>query len=696
MARNDAAHGIPSTFETVHAPQLYQTPNLTLDTGRPSANPQDAAIQKILGDAVDVRYNDHSLGIYGSAPRTETSLPLSVQGRAVVIETKIFMNLLESNDPINGLMSVENTNCLKIFYSEENLIGGMVEETAEKGPANVLAIDTQVRERDMKRYGLDTRGNMNAFLPDNKEYERTQRNINAVIFAFQQYHAMLGWQELVTHSVNIIDALQRIKPKNIRGRSALEVLQERTEIRDDVLFGALTTNENALTDMMNLASRLQLNPLMEQDGTDPNRQYDTVVVPPGTIAKDKLLRAQGYYTMAGIPSGEGTASYTREIPNLFEEKSTHLRVIQHRPRINIAGAGGMRDGEVEMGDLSRNTAVCTYYPVPLKETVIDDRPNLVHEPDVVEREDNVGDDAENEGVQILYDAADVQITDFVRKTWKTIKISRNTLRQYKHVYDEVYNGRNPYMQYINDDGTLNERVMKQEGVGLCLVRPDMVLQMGGVLYIRNTAGGVGKQGFAFPFTAIENDVGVEEFLIKTRLYLGSAVAKPRNLLIYPDVVYEHKVSGYGSRIFTPENKRDSFEEEPAEGEDNSLVVAFYTEDIGMTNIFEDPVFFACTKQHVHEEQYKHLNEVFDHIVNQHHQDYAHVLDATLQRPVTLSLGTMRTKVNGEWKQTVTNNGCMKKVDHPDLCHKINGVSFSGPTTTLASMMSKIFIDNSGG
>lgn len=656
------------------AQNQYPIPNNGFNTrgNVDPTNPQREALTKLLGDAMDMRYNDFSLGMYGSAPRTETSLPLVVQGRATTIETKIFMSLLTNTDPIRNLMTLKNEDCLQIFFMDENLIGGVVEETSEKGPANVLAIDSRLRAEKMKRYGLDTRGNLNALLPkENQERERTQRNINALLYAFQQFHAYMGWEKIVSVATNIMDALQRLRPPNIY-KDTEEIMYERESIYKDVLFGALSTDPGALTKFMQLVSRLQLNPLYEATDGSKTPQYDYVIVPPGTLSKQSLLEAQGYHTIAGVPTPGGRASYTREIPDLMQDSETRLKVIQHQPRISISGPGGMRDGTLEMSDLSNRVGVCTYYPIP-----------------VVNESHEVNNGGNNVQTVNIARPAHIRITNFQQNTWQTIKITPQMLLAYKQYYGNNNGYSTPYDTFINDDGSLNNDQMENDNVCLCLVRPEMVVQMCGILYARTNGDSIGIQGFAYPFAAAKNDVGSEELKIKVRMYLGSAIKTPRNLLFFPDVLFEHKISGYKHKIFEPTNANDIFER--AQGrEANDLFLAFCEKDICMTTVFDDETFMACTSFNYYADQHERKDEIEQYIQTQHiEEEYKRPLDPALDKPLMMSYGTTQTMEANGWTTTISNNGRLKHVDNPETCSKLNGLSLADSMPQMSAMFKQI-------
>jgi len=299
--------------------------------------------------------------------RATTGLTEAIEGSASVIATTVAAGILESQDPIKAVLSVEVQSEEKVVITRKYIVGGAAEVTPERAPARAVSVKQDVREFFMARFGCDIEMDLNLFLRPEEAKEDLDLKMNAQTIQLDNKLIELGYEAVMNDATDVVDAIMRSNPayaaldqqmsrRAFGGRlsdddAAFKVLLAADRVYCTQVFGALAKNAYAVPNLLaavKFASAYMLGSI----------ENPVIILPHGPNLKPYTKKEYLNYSVAGIP-GASRKPIDMKIDRAFVDEVSGAKIMVHYPRPQYQS--GSARPTVGSGGLSRETTVHTYY-----------------------------------------------------------------------------------------------------------------------------------------------------------------------------------------------------------------------------------------------------------------------------------------------------------------------------------------------
>ena len=164
-----------------------------------------ASVQKILGIPPRFTPQQASTSTCAKDQRTPTtSLPYQIGGTARVVSQKVGTWLASFQDPIRAILGTGIHKEQSIIIRRKYVVGSAATITPERAPARTVAIQEDVREVTLTRYGGDIEMNLNQFLVPGAAEEEMQMKIDAQKMELERTLCNHGYDMLMREGTNIV------------------------------------------------------------------------------------------------------------------------------------------------------------------------------------------------------------------------------------------------------------------------------------------------------------------------------------------------------------------------------------------------------------------------------------------------------------------------------------------------------------
>lgn len=124
------------------------------DTYDPRGNPQ--IFKEILGDSANVKSNENvnlDLVASDSGSGNMNGIPYAVSGQARLVQTNVTEWLASYSDPIKLLLGTHIQKSHRVIIKRKHVVGASAKPTPEHTPAQSVAVQEEVMEVRLVRYG---------------------------------------------------------------------------------------------------------------------------------------------------------------------------------------------------------------------------------------------------------------------------------------------------------------------------------------------------------------------------------------------------------------------------------------------------------------------------------------------------------------------------------------------------------------
>lgn len=368
-----------------------------------------------------------------------TGIPYAIAGTASVVELDVAERLSAFSDPIRAILGTGVHESQKVIIKRQYVAGGGASIVPERAPARTVAIQEDVREVVLTRYGADIEFNMNLLLRPTDFQREMSIKLNAQQESLQMELIRMGYDMLMTEGTSLLTALVASNPVGSATPMAAQQTAERLYVSS--VFGAMQRFPYPVHNLLAAAKHASSSTIATAERT-------VLIIPTGLPELHK---------------------YTKP-----ENMVSYIHGAQHGDPLTAMVTGGVTD-------VSTNTTVYTHVP-PV---------NNMH-------------GAANPAMEESLLATDVVFATFAEAgSW---------------VYDHLTRG---YKELAKDT--------------IRVYRASMLSAILGVPNGNNQA--TGELLVGYPSTMVGNDVSTEVGRMRLRVYMGSVLYRPENVMILPDVAF---------------------------------------------------------------------------------------------------------------------------------------------------------------
>ena len=137
-------------------------PSITVEPGSTRAGQSSTFqknVQELLGGKIQLGGTlSGGLDLHEGYPHSSTGLVQAIHGSATQVQVDVADALVGYNDPIKSILGVGVHKDQKILIRRKYVVGGQATITPERAPARTVAVQEDVREVMLTRYGGACRG----------------------------------------------------------------------------------------------------------------------------------------------------------------------------------------------------------------------------------------------------------------------------------------------------------------------------------------------------------------------------------------------------------------------------------------------------------------------------------------------------------------------------------------------------------
>ena len=386
----------------------------------------------------------------GDEPRTTrghatTGIPYAIAGTAKVVEMDVAERLTAFSDPIKAILGTGVHGDEKVIIKRQYVAGGGASIVPERAAARTIALQEDVREVHLTRYGADIEFNMNLLLRPEQFQREMNMKVNAQQESLQQELVKIGYDMLMTEGTSLMAALVASNP--VGSATPLEAQRTAERIYVSSVFGAMQRFPYPVHNLLAAAK---------------HAAASTIATAPKTVL----------IVPSGLPE---LHRYTKP-----ENMNSYIHGVTHGDPLTATVTGGATD--VGLG-----TTVFTHVP-PVSNA--HGAANPVSEGSLLANDVHFATFAYNPKADPMY------VYDLQRRSYTKLEQYQSCLRIYK------------------------------------------VSMLSAILAVPNGDNqATGEMLVGYPSTMLGNDVSTEVGRMRLRVYMGSVLYRPENVMILPDVAW---------------------------------------------------------------------------------------------------------------------------------------------------------------
>jgi hypothetical protein len=507
-------------------------------------------IKNLLGENVAV---SRDTGVRIGAPHATTGIPYAISGSATVINSNVSAKLATFTDPIKAILGTGVHSTQRIIIKRKYVAGGSAQVVPEHASARTVAIREDVREVMLTRYGNDIEMNLNLFLrPKDAEEELTMK-LEASQIGLEKQLIRLGYEAIMDNGIDLAVGIAL-------SRNQMS-LSDMSNVYCRQLFGVFAKSAYPITTIMAAAKMANAYAVSQAEKT-------VMIVPFGTPELIKFTKPHYMeYNLSGVPPS-AREKIDLKIPGGRIDEFSNCTIYQHVPPVDMNN--GVPFPVVEDSLLSRYVTILSRVCLPERGTHDD-----VTEPFVIDRAGAVG------GVGTYSVKNDLQVINYktgdriklpIVQTCKRVAVAGGAPPPEKCIYYKSTNITILRDQYDNMAGCAAALENQQTGyenrlrdcyaelfdenAGLSVaemyadfekvadqthfVRRSRFKMRSGILAAPGAS--TGELLYAYSSCSVSTNPSTELGKLGLRVYLGSAIYRPENIFILPNIAFEAVVS----------------------------------------------------------------------------------------------------------------------------------------------------------
>lgn len=318
------------------------------------------SVQNILGNTATFHTPASvNLDMRQGPAHSTTSLPYQIGGTARVVSQKVGTWLASFQDPIRAILGTGIHKEQSIIIRRKYVVGSAATITPERAPARTVAIQEDVREVTLTRYGGDIEMNLNQFLVPGAAEEEMQMKIDAQKMELERTLCDHGYDMLMREGTNICDAIMRSNPAFSSSAAAGkqgEFVKHAHKIYTRQIFGAINKYRFPVTNLLSAARYASAYSVGTQKGS-------VMILPHGIPDMLRYARRESMeYSISGVKSGEKDKKLTMQLDDVYVDTASDVRILIHHPTPTYAHGAAFPSVENQSGGLTDTTYVISYYP----------------------------------------------------------------------------------------------------------------------------------------------------------------------------------------------------------------------------------------------------------------------------------------------------------------------------------------------
>jgi len=307
----------------------------------------------------DIRINmamsNSAMPTRGNRAHASTGLPLALAGSASVVNVSVTEQLAAFSDPIKAILGTGVHESQKVIIKRQYVAGGGADIVPERAPARTVAVQEDVREVTLTRYGADIEWNMNLLLRPAEFQREMQLKLSAQEESLRAALVRIGYDLLMTEGTDLVAALINSNPHFRSNPGAAERSAER--IYTSSVFGAMAKFPFPVENLMAAAKHASA-------ATIATAEKTVMIIPQGLPELHKYTKPEQMMSFvrtgdvdpiaAAVTGGSGVTSGSTTV-------YTHVP-----PRSNTNGAANFSS---DRSLLETEVDVFTYVHVPENQEV---------------------------------------------------------------------------------------------------------------------------------------------------------------------------------------------------------------------------------------------------------------------------------------------------------------------------------------
>jgi len=449
------------------------------------------AIEDMLGiAATQLGPHRRDIDLYQGTPHTSTGLAYAIEGTASVIQVKVGEYLAQFKDPIKAILTTEVHTAHKVLVTRKYVVGGRAVPTPEHAPAQTVSVREDVSEYPMTRYGADLEMNVNLFLKPELAKEELDMKVDAQKLELQRALIDRGYRMLMDEGVLLVDAIARSSPLYQATATNAEKMEAARRIQVQQVFGAMSKHPFPIQSLLTAAKCASAYTCASTKGS-------VLIIPHGVPDVIKYTRRETMvYEIGGPAIAANGKPIKMTMDDVFVDDSTAVKIMVHHPLPNFSQ--GYNKPSNQASPLQSEAHFSVFYPVA--------DPNDIYD-----------------GATTMAEAQNMMITNLIDGGY------------IKPTPDPGYQMSGEYLS--NDTAHYH----------YFLLRPKITAVMSSAI-LAAPGHETGSLLVGYPFTSVSTS-SQEMMKVQLRVYLGSVLRRPDNVIVMKDVYFEGLKSGHKGAMY---------------------------------------------------------------------------------------------------------------------------------------------------
>ena len=234
--------------------------------------------------------------------------------------------LASYQDPIKAILGVGVHKDQRILIKRKYVVGGQATITPERAPARTVAIQEDVREVMLTRYGGDLEMNLNLFLRPGDAQAELALKLNAQKRELEHALTDIGYEMLMREGTQLADAIIRSNP-TYQGYQDPQAIEAATRIMSTQVFGAMAKHAYPITNLLAAARYASVYNTTGDTGS-------VLLLPHGCPELLKYTnKEQMNYAVSGLKISE-VDKINIPLQNVYRDPTTNVSAAR-KPQIHI-------------------------------------------------------------------------------------------------------------------------------------------------------------------------------------------------------------------------------------------------------------------------------------------------------------------------------------------------------------------------
>lgn len=279
-----------------------------------------------------------------------TGIPYAISGTATVVQMDVAQRLADYVDPIKAILGVGMHSEQRVIIKRQYVAGGSAGIVPERAPARTVAIQEDVREVMLTRYGGDIEFNLNLLLRPADAAKEMNLKVAAQERALENALTSIGYEMLLNEGTSLINALIRSNSTfGNAGDARKQMIRSAEMIYAKTVFGAFQKFSYPVHNLIAAAKRAS--------AYDISRATKSVLIVPHGIPE--ILKYTKPENMIYSINGTGPEKIDMELTGGYTDPATNCTIFTHIPPSN--NMYGAANPTAETSLLSGEVTIATYY-----------------------------------------------------------------------------------------------------------------------------------------------------------------------------------------------------------------------------------------------------------------------------------------------------------------------------------------------